>query len=364
MTRNNERMARGTIDRHIISRLRGAVAGVVALAFFFAAVPVRAESVADFYKGKTVTIQVGYGPGGGYDLTARLIARFLGHHIPGNPTVVVQNAPGGGSLKTATAIAKNLPPDGLTLGVFAFDIALEPYYDKSRALFDPRKFAWIGSMDTDLQYCGVWKGAGAGIKTLPDLIASKKTVAFGSSAPGSVPSAYPLFFKNALGAPVRVVNGYTGTKDIILAMQRGEVDGSCGLFESAMRVGYMDNIKAGSLNLIMQSAIDGATPFFKGATPVMTVMKDDHMRKLARLVFGPANITRPLAAPPATPRERVDALRQALVDTVRDPETVNAAQAMKMNLRPKPPQEIDRMVEEFRLAPPELLKEVYGMTHN
>lgn len=321
------------------------------------------EDIAAFYKGKTLTIQVGYGPGGGYDLTARVVAQFFGRHIPGKPTVVVQNAPGGGSLRVANSIYNAAAKDGLTLGVFAFDVALQPYYGEKGAMFDPSRFAWIGSMDTDNQYCGVWKGAGAGIKSLPDLVAAKKTISFGSSAPGAVPSVYPLFFKNALGAPLKVINGYTGTKDIMLAMQRGEVDGTCGLFESSLRTTHMEDIKQGSLQLIMQSSNDGAKPLFPEATPIMSVVKNDEMRHLARLVFDPAKITRPLAAPPDTPQERVKALRQALADTLRDPDAIEAGKKMMMNLELKTAEDIDSVLAEFRAASPDLLKQVYAITH-
>src|SRR5690348_9111139 len=133
-----------------------------------------ADPVSDFYKGKTVTIQVGYGPGGGYDVTTRLFAQFLGKHIPGNPTVVVQNVPGGGGLKVANAIYNTVGKEGLTLGVFSSDVALEPLYGEKQAHFRPERFAWVGSMDTDVASCGVWKSAGTGIRTLPDLIAAKK----------------------------------------------------------------------------------------------------------------------------------------------------------------------------------------------
>ncbi|MDH7795137.1 MULTISPECIES: tripartite tricarboxylate transporter substrate-binding protein [unclassified Beijerinckia] len=321
------------------------------------------EDVAAFYKGKTLTIQVGYGPGGGYDMTARVVSQFYGKHIPGKPTVVVQNAPGGGSLRVANSIYNAAAKDGLTLGVFAFDVALQPYYGEKGAMFDPSKFAWIGSMDTDNQYCGVWKGAGVDIKNLPDLVASKKTISFGSSAPGAVPSVYPLFFKNALGAPLKVINGYTGTKDIMLAMQRGEVDGTCGLFESSLRSAYMDDIKGGSLQLIMQSSTEQASPLFPSATPIMSAMKSDEMRRAARLVFDPAKITRPLAAPPGTPDERVKALRQALADTLSDPEALEAGKKMMMNLELKTAKEIDGVLAEFRAASPDLLKQVYAITH-
>lgn len=354
-----------SIGTRAIGRATGSMA--LALAVFAGGwLSVRAaaaDTAGDFYKGKTVTIQVGFGPGGGYDITARLIGRFIGNHIPGKPSVVVQNVPGAGSMKVANALFNSTVADGLTLGVFSFDVVLEPFYGEKRALFEPEKFAWIGSMDTDIQFCGVWQGAGAGIKSLHDLLATKKTISFGSSAPGAVPSIYPLFLKNALGVPIKVINGYTGTKDIILAMERGEVDGTCGLFESVLRSTYMDAIKAGKLNLFMQSSVDKTSTVFPDATPIMSAVKTDELRQLARLVFSPATITRPLAAPPGTPADRVEALRKALVDTANDPETVAAAQQMKMTLEPKPHDAVEAVIAEFRAASPAVLKKVYALTH-
>ena len=333
------------------------------LGSMFLASSAQADAVSDFYKGKTVTIQVGYGPGGGYDLTARLIAQFLGNHIPGKPNVIVQNVPGAGSMKLANAIYNNTANDGLTLGVFAFDVALEPYYGEKRAMFDPAKFDWVGSMDTDTQFCGVWKGAGIGIKSLQDLLSAKKVISFGSSAPGAVPSVYPLFFKNALGAPIRVVNGYTGTKDIILAMQRGEMDASCGLFESLLQSSYLDMIKSGDLNIFVQTSLDKLSSVFPQATPVMDVIKSDEQRQLAQLVFGPAGITRPLVAPPGTHPERLAALRKALFDTIADPATIDAASKMKMELRPKPVEDIQAVLKIFQQASPSALSKAYAVTH-
>ena len=333
------------------------------LAVILLASSAQADAVSDFYRGKTVTIQVGYGPGGGYDLTARLIAQFLGNHIPGKPNVIVQNVPGAGSMKLANAIYNNTPNDGLTLGVFAFDVALEPYYGEKRAMFDPAKFDWIGSMDTDTQFCGVWKGAGIGIKSLPDLLNSKKVISFGSSAPGAVPSVYPLFFKNALGAPLRVVNGYTGTKDIILAMQRGEMDASCGLFESLLQSSYMDVIKSGDLNIFVQTSLDKLSSVFPQATPIMDVIKTEEQRQLAQLVFGPAGITRPLVAPPGTNPERLTALRKALFDAIGDPVMKDAALKMKMELRPKPVEDIQSVLRIFQQASPTALAKAYTYTH-
>ena len=157
------------------------------------------EPVADFYRGKTITIQVGYGPGGGFDATARLLAQFYGKHIPGHPNVIVENVPGGGSLKVMNTIYNVAPKDGLTLGVFLGSNVMEPVYGDKQANFEAQNYSWIGSMDTDQQACGVWKGAGVGIKTLDDLIHSKKTITFGSTAPNAGLSVFPALFQECVG---------------------------------------------------------------------------------------------------------------------------------------------------------------------
>src|SRR4051812_27643575 len=140
---------------------------------------VLADPVEDFYRGKTITITVGTGVGGGYDTTARLVAQTLGHHIPGHPAVVVQNMPGGGGMNAANGLFNTAAHDGTALGEFSANIILEPLYGNEQARYQPTKFEWIGSMDSDIQACGVWKGAGAGIHTLKDLLLAKKIVTFG-----------------------------------------------------------------------------------------------------------------------------------------------------------------------------------------
>ena len=250
-----------------------------------------------------------------------------------------------------------------TLGVFPSDVALEPLYGDNLAQFRPAGFAWIGSMDTDVQSCGVWKGAGVGIKTLPDLIAARKTITFGASSPGTATSLYPLFFENALGAPVKVVKGYVGMKDIMLAMQQGELDATCGLFESSVRSSFMQDVQAGNLKIFVQIALGEKSPLFGDATPIMDAIKDDEMRRVAELVFGPSLLTRPLAAPPGTPEDRVAALRAGLLATVKDEETIAAAQKMDMTLQPKSGEEVERMIGEFQATPAELVKKAYAYTH-
>ena len=159
--------------------------------------PAAADSVADFYKGKTINLWVGYGTGGGYDTTARVVARHFGKHVPGNPNVVVQNVTGAGSLLAANNLYNIAPKDGSVLGIFSSTVAMLPLYGDPKAKFETLKFSWIGNIHRDTLACGVWKGAGQNIKTLEDLIAAKQTVVFGSDggdAPprSSQPSMPPL----------------------------------------------------------------------------------------------------------------------------------------------------------------------------
>ncbi|MHA1109184.1 MAG: Bug family tripartite tricarboxylate transporter substrate binding protein, partial [Alphaproteobacteria bacterium] len=200
----------------------GVFAAVAAISVAAIAPQAKADPVADFYKGKQITIQVGFGAGGGYDTTTRIVARHYGRHVPGNPNIVVQNVPGAGSMKLANQLYNKAPKTGTVLGVFSSSAAMVPLYGKRKAKFVTNKFEWIGSLHSDIQACGVWKGAGQGIKNLPDFIAAKKTIIFGSNGPTSPLTTFPLFIKNVFGAKVKVVHGYKGTKGVSLGMQNGE----------------------------------------------------------------------------------------------------------------------------------------------
>jgi tripartite-type tricarboxylate transporter receptor subunit TctC len=315
----------------------------------------RADPVADFYAGKQLTILVGYGAGGGYDTTSRLFARHFGNHIPGNPTVVVQNMPGAGSMLVANALFNTAPKDGTTLGVFASSTALEPLFGNKKARYDPRKFEWIGSLHSDIASCAIWKGAGQGIKSLPDLINAKKTVTFGSTSPTAITSQHPQFLKNVLGANIKVIYGYKGTKDVSLAMQRGEVDGSCGMFESSVRSAYEQHIKAGEFKIIVQFGRDRAVPYFTDATRMYTMLKTDDQKKIADVIFRQTELARPLAAPPGTPKDRVAALRKAMLATIKDPAFLADAKKLTIEFNPVTGEETAQMFADFYATPPALV---------
>ena len=279
----------------------------------------RADEVEDFYKGKTITIWVGYGTGGGYDSAARLLSRHFGEHVPGKPNVIVQNITGAGSLLAANNLYNIAPRDGTVLGVFSSTVAVMPLYKDPKAKFETLKFNWIGNIHRDTLACGVWNGAGQGIHTLEDLIAAKKTVMFGSDGGDAPLTRWALFMKNVTGANLKVISGYKGTREINLAMQSGELGGTCGMFESTVRSAYADDYKAGRLSLFVQTAYKRNVEYFGKATNIYTLLKTPEEVQMAKLVFGVAEMTRPLAAPPGAPADRVAALRKALLETIADP---------------------------------------------
>jgi tripartite-type tricarboxylate transporter receptor subunit TctC len=339
----------------------GPAAGIAGILMLAAGPVAVADPVADFYKGNTITIQVGYGAGGGYDTTARMFARHFSKHIPGNPVIVIQNVPGAGSMNVANAIATIAPKDGSVLGVFASSTALEPLFGNDKARYDPRKFEWIGSLHRDIASCGVWKGAGQDIKTLPDLIKAKKTVVFGSTSPAAITSQHPLFLKNVLGANLKVVYGYKGTKGVSLAMQRGEVDGSCGMFESSVRSAYETHVKAGEFKIVTQFGRK-KVPYFGDATRVYDLLKSEDDKKIADVIFRQTELARPLAAPPGTPKDRVAALRKAMLATFNDPGMIADAKKVQVDFDPVPGEEAVQMFADFYNTPPALVKKARDVT--
>lgn len=321
-----------------------------------------ADNVSEFYDGKTVTLQVGFSAGGGYDTTARLLAKHFGKNLPGKPNVVVQNVPGGGSTKLASRLFNTAPKNGLVLGMISSSAMVIPLYGKRKVKFTANEFEWIGNVHRDAVACGVWRGAGQGIKSLNDLIKAKRTVIFGSSRPTSNLSKFPMFLKNVLGANVKVVHGYRGSKPITLAMQRGEVDGACMFYGSSVSGPYNAIYKAGDLNLIAQYGEHGLVPLFGDATPIFPLLKTDEHRQIAQLLFAPAELTRPIAAPPGTPKQRVAALRKAFTDTMAGRSLQGDAKKMNIEFSPMSGREVERWFAQIYSKPREIVEKTYKLT--
>src|SRR5215467_9240554 len=243
------------MEAGLIERLLS-YAGAVALCLLAATASVQADAVSDFFKGKTLSLIAGFPPGGGYDTYVRVLARHFGRFIPGQPVVVASNMPGAGSLTAANNIYSKAAPDGLTLAMFASSAAMEPLLGNRAAQFDNTRFSWIGSMSNDVAYCAVWQSPGVAA-TFNEML-TKETI-FGGGAPAAITYQHPMVLKNVLRANIRIIQGYAGTRDINLAMQRGEVHGTCGLFGSSIKSSFAEDFKAGRLKVVTRWATRSRT---------------------------------------------------------------------------------------------------------
>jgi tripartite-type tricarboxylate transporter receptor subunit TctC len=305
-----------------------------------------ADAVSDFYQGKSINLYIGFGPGGGYDVYARLLARHLGRFIPGNPTVVPQNMPGAGGLKAATYLFHAAAHDGLSLAMFGAFTGLEPLFGNDQANFDPRKFTWIGNMNRDASSCVVWNAAG--FSRFSDI--TQRQIVFGSSGRASTTSQHALVIKNMLGAKVKVIEGYQGTNDINLAMKRREVDASCGIYVSSAMASYDQDLKAGNMRFLIQFGRQNA-PYFGDAVNLYDLLKTEADKQVADIIFRQGEIARPVASSPGVPVERARALRKAFIETIKNPTFLAEAAKANMPIDSMTGDEVAQLFDSFYAAP-------------
>ena len=314
--------------------------------------PARADSVADFYAGKTVSLIAGFPPGGGYDTYVRSLARHFGRFLPGHPAVVPANMPGAGSLLAANYLYGKAPPDGTVLAMFASSAVMEPLLGNKAALFDATKFSWIGSMSQDVAYCGVWQAGGAA-KSFDEML-SKETI-FGGGATSAITYQHPMILKNVLGAKIRVIPGYGGTREIDLAMHRGEVNGICGLYASSVRSAFPDDVAGGQLKLVIQMGSKVSDAFGK-IPSVYDYARTDTDRAVLDVHFKQLVLGRPLAGPPGIPPERLKALRAALTETLRDKDFLAEADKVGLDIDPASAEDVEALLRRLAAFPPEVFR--------
>jgi tripartite-type tricarboxylate transporter receptor subunit TctC len=324
---------------------------VVAALAATAAPTARADAISDFYQGKSINLYIGFGPGGGYDVYARMLARHLGRFIPGNPTVVPQNMPGAGGLKAATYLFHATAHDGLSLAMFGAFTGLEPLFGNDQANFDPRRFMWIGNMNRDASSCVVWNAAGFG--QFADIM--QRQIVFGSSGKASTTSQHALVIKNMLGAKVKVIEGYQGTNDINLAMKRREVDASCGIYLSSALASYDQDLKAGNMRFLIQFGRQNV-PYFGDAVNLYDLLKTEAEKQVADIIFRQSEIARPVAGSPGIPIERASALRKAFMQTMKDPTFLAEAAKASMPIDPMTGEDVAKLFESFYAAPKSIVE--------
>jgi tripartite-type tricarboxylate transporter receptor subunit TctC len=313
-----------------------------------AAQPSRAAGVEDFYKGKTVSLVIGYSVGGGYDAYGRLLARHLGKHIPGSPSVVPQNMTGAGSLKAANYLYSVAPKDGTVIGTFSRSQGIAPLLDKAE--FDSTKFTWLGSVTDEVSLCVTRHDAP--VKTFNELLVTPAT--FGGEGAGSDPNIFALLYRNVFGAKIKIVTGYPGTNEIQLATERGEVDGLCGLSWSTLKGRYPHWLKDKKANILIQAGIKKQVdlPDVPSATEV--ARQPDQIQILKLILIGQA-MARPFAAPPGIPADRKAALIAAFDRTTRDAEFLAEAQRLNFDVNPVPADRLDALLAEAYATPKDVI---------
>ncbi|HSE94682.1 MAG TPA: tripartite tricarboxylate transporter substrate-binding protein [Methylomirabilota bacterium] len=318
---------------------------VVGLALL-ASAPVQAQS---FFEGKTVRIIVGLAPGGGFDTYARVIARHLGKHIPGNPAVIVENMPGAGSLISANHVYKVAKPDGLTVGKFNGALILGQVLGQAGVEFDARKFEYVGAAVKEDVACSLTRASG--ISSVEKWMAAATPVKLGGVAPGASPDNTARILKAALGLPIQLVSGYKGTSEIRLAAEGGELAGACWSWES-MRATWRKAIDAGEVVPVVQVTAR-KFPDLPNVPLAINLARTEDARKLILVgVQNSSAFARPFVLPPGTPKERADVLRKAFAATLNDEALRADAAKAKLSLDPVTAEELARLVADlFTLDP-------------
>jgi tripartite-type tricarboxylate transporter receptor subunit TctC len=335
----------------ILQRLSRAALVLVAAAI--AAHPARAaESPAgergEFYKGKTINLTVGYAVGGGYDVYARLLARHISRHIPGNPTVIVQNMPGAGSLTALRHQELIAPKDGTVVTLFDFVQIINAKMEPERTQLDLRKYSWIGSVSEDLSVCYVWHARGIG--TLDDLRQSQ-VVHMGLTAAGSMQDIRFKILKRLLGVNVKPVLGYAGTAAQYIAIERGELDAGCGGW-SSLPPNWRTDGKVKPLVRLVPTVASNMPPDIPYAGDLVTSARD---KSVLKLLSNPAQLGKPFVVSSGVPAALTQILRKAFDEAMRDPQLLAEAEKLLVDISPKSAAQATAIVDEINAMPPDIV---------
>jgi tripartite-type tricarboxylate transporter receptor subunit TctC len=322
------------------------LAALTALSLVCIASPAPAQSVADFYKGRTVSIIVGFGPGGGYDLYGRVLGRHLGQHIPGRPNVAVQNMEGAGSVRAANYVFASAPADGTVIAAVDQNSPMYQLLGGAGAQFESVRMQWLGSIANSNGMVYTWHTSG--IKTIED--AKRNEVALGSPGTTSDSYIYPTIINGLLGTKFKPIAGYTGTGQINIAIERGEVQGRGGISWVSLKAGSQAWLEGHKINILVQIG-----PKREGDLPDVPLLKElvksAEDEKIVELVTLPTVLGHAHWVAPNVPRERVEALRAAYSATLMDPEFLDETKKLNMETRPQTGAQVDALVKAVAATP-------------
>jgi tripartite-type tricarboxylate transporter receptor subunit TctC len=323
--------------------------GILAAGILLAINPASAE----LYTGKKIVLLVGSAPGGGYDLYSRIVAKHMPKYLPGKPSIIVQNMPGAGSMKAAEYLFSIAPKDGSTFGMVFPGALVEPLFDnKKKFRFTPTKFEFIGSIDSGVRLCVT--SHTSKIKTFEDAL--KMPSSFGGSGPGSSTTDYVRFLNALTGTKIKIINGYKGSRTTLIAMERSELDGLCGLDSGsfkAMRPTWFNNPKLS--NMILQTSITPSKALEELGVPSIWKYVTGENRKIAELILAQQEFHRPYLAPPSTSAPHVAALRKAFDEVVKDKGLLADADKSKLSVQPKDAATVSKLIKEMYGSPKDLV---------
>jgi tripartite-type tricarboxylate transporter receptor subunit TctC len=314
------------------------------------------SSAQEFFKGKTVTLLVAGTAGGGIDIGARVMARHLGKYIPGNPNVVAQLMPGAGGIRMIDHMNKIAPRDGTVLGTVAPGPIIEPLIGKRQIGYRMTDFTMIAAMDKDVTLCIAW-GASK-FKTIKDVIATPMNVA-GTGA-GSSTDIYPIFLNEVMGTKFKVITGYLGSQETIIAIERGEVDGRCGWGWSSINSTKPDWVRDKKVTYLLQMALEKNPKI--DAPLALDFAKDDTTRQMMVMMFGPLSLNKPFFGPPGMPAERTAELRKAFMEALKDKDLrAEAVKTFGDELEPTGGEAAQKLIADIYATPPAVTERLRGI---
>jgi tripartite-type tricarboxylate transporter receptor subunit TctC len=347
--RNNDGSTRigRSLDKMFLRKSFGPF--LAAAAFVAVAFEATAAQSDDYYHGKTVTLLVGYAPGGGYDTNARLLARELGDHIPGRPRVVVENMPGAGSLRMLRFLSHEAPADGTTLGLFDFTQITNSLLTPDMVKIDFRQFKWIGSIAQDLAVCYVWKGS-VRASTLAE-VQKLKSLPMGRTNPSSSSDIEQKIFRKLFDVPVESVAGYAGSAEAFVAVENGELNGGC-LTWSSLPADWISN---GRITPILRLSSASAPDLPSNVPDAADVAKSSRDKQIIEFLTAAGKLGKPIVAPLDVPQQRIDILRKAFEDTMKDPTFLAEAKEARQPIDPVFGGDAEKILDKFYQAPPDIV---------
>jgi tripartite-type tricarboxylate transporter receptor subunit TctC len=315
-----------------------------------------AQDVTAFYRTHTLTLGSPNSPGGGYDVYVRALARHIAKYIPGNPSIIVQNVPAAGGMALVNQLYNTAPKDGSYIGMVRGSVIQEEVLNSPQAQFDGRRFGWLGNMNSDHDACIV--AAGSGVRTIDDLYTHE--VVAGASGVGAQSYSFPVVYRELLGMKFKVISGYPGTPERMLALERGEITGACGISLSLFRSQFSRLVEEGRIRLIAQGGIT-KHPRYPDLPNVLDQAKSPQTRQALEFLYLSLALGRALAAPPETPSERLKVLRDAVQETMKDPEFLEEAGKLDIDLDPMTAEQTQKMVDQQFAIPPAVIDRIEAL---